>query len=122
MHTIWVREHNRIAGELGAMNTHWNGEKVFQETRKIVIGQWQHIIYNEWLPILLGAEYMKTFGLLPTSAGYTEDYDPSIDPRINNEFAAAAFRFGHSMIPTHMPSQDSQGRNISSHSLKDVFN
>ena len=122
MHTIWVREHNRIAGELGAMNTHWNGEKVFQETRKIVIGQWQHIIYNEWLPILLGAEYMKTFGLLPTSDSYTEDYDPSIDPRINNEFAATAFRFGHSMIPTHMPSIDSQGRNISSHSLKDVFN
>ena len=122
MHTIWVREHNRIAGELGAMNTHWDGEKVFQETRKIVIGQWQHIIYNEWLPIVLGVEYMKTFGLLPTSDGYTQDYDPSIDPRINNEFAAAAFRFGHSMIPSHLPSRDSAGSDTSTSSLKDVFN
>jgi peroxidase len=122
MHTILAREHNRIAGELGAMNTHWDGEKVFQETRRIVIAQWQHIVYNEWLPILLGTEYMKTFGLLPTSDGYTQDYDPSIDPRINNEFSAAAFRFGHSMIPSHLPSRDSAGRDTSSKSLKSVFN
>ena len=122
MHTIWVREHNRIAGELGSMNTHWDGEKVFQETRRIVIAQWQHIIYNEWLPILLGAEYMKTFGLLPTSDSHTQDYDPSMDPRINNEFAAAAFRFGHSMIPSHLPSRDAAGRDTSSQSLKNVFN
>ena len=122
MHTIWVREHNRIAGELGSMNTHWDGEKVFQETRRIVIAQWQHIIYNEWLPVLLGAEYMKTFNLLPTSDSYTQDYDPRMDPRINNEFAAAAFRFGHSMIPSHLPARNAAGRDTHSHSLKNVFN
>ena len=122
MHTIWVREHNKIAGELGAMNTHWDGEKIFQETRKIVIAQWQHIVYNEWLPIVVGREYMKTFGLLPTTEGYTQDYDASIDPRINNEFAAAAFRFGHSMIPSHLPSRDSSGRDTHTSSLKSVFN
>eukprot|EP00092_Neocalanus_flemingeri_P040590 GFUD01044196.1.p1 GENE.GFUD01044196.1~~GFUD01044196.1.p1 ORF type:complete len:777 (+),score=180.51 GFUD01044196.1:168-2498(+) len=122
MHTIWVREHNRIAGELGAMNSHWEGEKIFQEARKIVIAQWQHIVYNEWLPIVVGKEYMQTFGLLPTTDEYTQDYDASIDPRINNEFAAAAFRFGHSMIPSHFPSRDSTGRDTSSSSLKNVFN
>eukprot|EP00092_Neocalanus_flemingeri_P030111 GFUD01032689.1.p1 GENE.GFUD01032689.1~~GFUD01032689.1.p1 ORF type:complete len:572 (-),score=127.85 GFUD01032689.1:413-2128(-) len=122
MHTIWVREHNRIAGELGSMNTHWDGEKIFQETRKIVIAQWQHIVYNEWLPIVVGKEYMKTFGLLPTTDRYTEDYDASMDPRINNEFATAAFRFGHSMIPTHLPSRDASERDTSSRSLKNVLN
>ena len=122
MHTIWVREHNRIATQLGNMNPHWDKERVFQESRRIVIAQWQHIIYNEWLPIVLGKEYMKTFNLLPTTDGYTEDYDPSVDPRINNEFAAAAFRFGHSMIPSHLPARDSSGKDVSSRNLKHVFN
>ena len=104
------------------MNPHWDKERVFQESRRIVIAQWQHIIYNEWLPIVLGKEYMKTFNLLPTTDGYTEDYDPSVDPRINNEFAAAAFRFGHSMIPSHLPARDSSGKDVSSRNLKHVFN
>ncbi len=27
MHTIWFREHNRLAEELRAMNPHWNGDR-----------------------------------------------------------------------------------------------
>ena len=29
---------------------------------------------------------------------YTEDYNADLDPRITNEFAAAGFRVGHTMI------------------------
>ena len=36
MHTIWVREHNRIAAELRAMNPDMDGHAIFEETRKIV--------------------------------------------------------------------------------------
>ena len=42
---------------------------------------------------------MGVYGLWPLSSGYSFDYDDSFDPRINNEFATAAFRFGHSLIP-----------------------
>lgn len=36
----------------------------FKETRRIVIGEIQHITYNEFLPLVLGKEVMAKFGLL----------------------------------------------------------
>ena len=59
LHTIWVREHNRIARKLKQINAGWNGEKVFQETRKIIGAMMQHITYNEYLPALLSEEVVS---------------------------------------------------------------
>jgi hypothetical protein len=70
-----------------------------EQARRLAIAEYQHILYNEWLPIILGKQYMATLNLFPLSAGFSRDYDPSVDPRINNEFAAAGMRFGHSLIP-----------------------
>jgi peroxidase len=101
LHHLWTREHNRIAIKLTKLNAHWDSERVFQETRRIVVAMLQNVIYNEWLPILLGPQYMKNFNLLPMKPGqgYTDDYQSEIDPRINAEFSGAAFRFSHSMVP-----------------------
>lgn len=64
MHTLVAREHNRLAKELAVINPHWDDEILFQEARRIVIAEIQHITYNEFLPILLGKDVMEKFGLL----------------------------------------------------------
>ena len=54
IHTLWMREHNRVATELLRLHPQWSDEQLFQEARRIVVGEIQHITYNEWLPIILG--------------------------------------------------------------------
>jgi len=97
MHVIFMREHNRIAYQLKKHLPSYlqKDETLYQEARRIVIGEMQNIVYGEYLPTILGAKYMDKFGLLVTEA---TNYDEKVEPNIFNEFASAAFRFGHSMI------------------------
>ena len=96
--TVFMREHNRLAEELAKLNPKWDDERLYQESRRILIAQWQHITYNEWLPITIGRQKMQQLGLLPLQDGFSNDYDANLNPAILNEFVTAAFRFGHSMV------------------------
>lgn len=86
MHTLWVREHNRIVKKLRKLNPYWEGEELFETTRKLVGAMLQHITYEEFLPFLV-------------TLGPYKRYDWNLNPSISNGFSAAAFRFGHSLIP-----------------------
>ncbi|MEQ8848700.1 peroxidase family protein [Botrimarina sp.] len=86
LHTILLREHNRLAEAIGAAEPGLSGEAIYQRARRMVIAQLQHITYSEYLPLLLGA------GALTPYAGY----DPAADPTTGALFTTAAFRFGHS--------------------------
>lgn len=95
---ILTREHNRIAGELQRLNPHWSDEILYQETRKILIAQSQHITYYELLPIMLGRENMLRNKLIydvPVDS-HVNDYNPHTDATTLNEFTTAAFRHFHS--------------------------
>lgn len=35
MHTVWFREHNRVAEELRRVNPHWDGDSLYHEARKV---------------------------------------------------------------------------------------
>ena len=88
IHTLFVREHNRIAKILKGLNPHWNGERVYQETRKIVGAVLQKITYEDFLPTVIGPNALPKY----------KGYDDKTNPGISNAFATAAFRFGHSLI------------------------
>lgn len=98
VHTIWMREHNRIADGLGEINPHWDDERLYQEARRIVIGEWQHVVFNEFLPRVLGWNAMRLYSLTLKPEGFYGEYDGNCNPGVLNEFASAAFRFGHSLI------------------------
>lgn len=88
LQTLFVREHNRVAGRLAERNPAWTDEELYQAARNIVIGEVQVITYKEWLPALLGTNAIKPY----------QGYNANVNPSIANEFATAAFRLGHSML------------------------
>jgi len=122
VHTVFMREHNRVAGALETNHPDWTDDKLYQEARRITVAEYQHVIYKEWLPIILGNYFMKLYGLRPLSEGFSSDYDDEFDPRINNEFATAAFRFGHSLVPeTFFSVHKDRSKQPRVMSLKEVF-
>lgn len=80
------------------LNPHWNDETLYQTGRKIVSSQLQMITYNEFLPRVLGIEFMLKYDLALQKEGYYEKYNKNCDPTMLNEVASAVFRFGHSLL------------------------
>ncbi|ROT86000.1 hypothetical protein C7M84_023985 [Penaeus vannamei] len=46
LHTVWARQHNLVALNLKDLNPDWDDERLFQETRKVVVAQSQHIHFE----------------------------------------------------------------------------
>lgn len=113
MHTLFVREHNRLADEIAAENPSLSGEEIYQQARRIVAAQMQVITYQEFLPLLLGENALKRY------RGYKDD----VDAGIANEFANAAYRLGHSLLSTHILRLDENGDEIEEGhlALRDAF-
>ena len=91
MHTLFVREHNRIADDITIAQPGLSDEDIYQQARRTVSGIVQSITYNEFLPAIIG-----------DWAPSITAYDSNVDAMLSNEFATAAFRFGHTMVTDHL--------------------
>ena len=107
MHTLFNREHNRIAEQIAASHPQYDDETLNQETRKIVGAIMQAITYNEFLPTLLGS----------SAPGNYQGYDDTVNAGIANEFSTAAYRFGHSTLPRFLQRLDENGEVIANGNL-----
>ena len=113
MHTLFVREHNRLADEIAARDPNLAGEDIYQRARRIVGAQMQVITYEEFLPVLLGPDALRRY----------EGYDEFVDASIANVFSTAAFRLGHSMLSAEILRLDADGNEIAAGHLplRDAF-
>ncbi|KAM9316416.1 thyroid peroxidase [Gastrophryne carolinensis] len=102
IHTVWVREHNRLAKALKKVNPHWTSETTYQEARKIVGALHQKITLQEYIPKIVGPTAFEQY------VGTYQGYDEHTDPSISNVFSTAAFRFAHATIPPFIHRLDSQ--------------
>ena len=85
------REHNRLAGQLKKKSKSKDDEFIYQKARSLLIAELQSIVYNEYLPILLGAKLMKSRNFYIKQNPQTV-YNNTINPSTTNSFATASFR------------------------------
>ncbi|MFT5731977.1 MAG: peroxidase [Planctomycetota bacterium] len=138
MHTLFMREHNYWAERIAEEDREWrlgqlqggghggggngggngrslsqdgfrrggapplSGDQIYELARAMVSAEIQIITYREWLPILMG----------PGALGLDSSYRPELNGSISNEFAAAAFRIGHTMLSSDLERLDRRGRVI----------
>ncbi|MGK7873945.1 MAG: peroxidase family protein [Xenococcaceae cyanobacterium] len=136
VHTLFVREHNRLAEEIherfeagednlvekfedfeehfreenpGATPGEIKDEFLYETARKVVGAQVQIITYNEFLPLLIGDTLLDDY----------DGYQTTIDPSVSNEFANAAYRLGHTLLSDQLRRINAEG--ITETPLADAF-
>jgi len=108
MHTLFVREHNRLADGIAARendddddDSGSDDERIFQLARAAIIGQIQRIQYCEALPVLLGgaAQVHLSFDACDDDDSNDPRYEPAeTDPRMPVTLNVL-LRNMHSVIP-----------------------
>ncbi len=114
-HTVWARNHNYHVDNLRANGYVGTEEELFQAAKIINEAEYQRVVYVDFADALLG-------GMRGSRGGWHawDDYIPEADASISHEFAAAAYRFGHSLVSQTVQIIDSTG-NIANVSLFDAF-
>jgi peroxidase len=113
VHTLFVREHNRLADRIHTRYPDLTDEEIYQVARRLVGAEIQAITYKEYLPAVLGFDHAPD----PAAAAY----DPAMTAAVTNSFAHAIFRFGHSEVNEATLLVDKNGKTVGTLSIRDAF-
>jgi len=113
IHTLFVREHNRVAEQLASQTRNLSDEQLYQRARAIVIGEIQKITFDEFLPVLLGKNALRK----------RPKYDPQVNAGVNAVFSGAGYRLGHTLLSPQLQRLDENGKPVAGGaiSLRDMF-
>ena len=113
MHTIWARNHNFHVENLIDAGFQGTAEEIFQAAKILNEAEYQRVVFDEFADTLLG-------GIKGSGSHGHSDYNPDATASISHEFAAAAYRFGHSLISDTLTviGEDGQPRQVA---LVDAF-
>jgi len=107
MHTIWARNHNFHADQLKAAGFDGTEQELFDAAKIINEAEYQRVVFNEYADTLLGGLRARD----GSGGDHGHDgYNPDANAGISHEFAAAAFRFGHSLIGQTLTVIDENGQ------------
>eukprot|EP00178_Gracilaria_changii_P026911 TRINITY_DN8326_c0_g1_i1.p1 TRINITY_DN8326_c0_g1~~TRINITY_DN8326_c0_g1_i1.p1 ORF type:complete len:569 (-),score=92.13 TRINITY_DN8326_c0_g1_i1:370-2076(-) len=113
LHTLFVREHNYICSQLQSVTSlqSRSASELYETARAINIAQFQKIVYEEWLPVMLGRNAVRRY----------RGYQPQVDPTVSVEFSTAGFRVGHTMVGNSISRVDAFGVRMTPISMQDMF-
>jgi Ca2+-binding RTX toxin-like protein len=105
IHTIWARNHNFHVENLKAAGFEGSAEELYQAAKIINESEYARVVWTDFTDMLLGG--MRGVG----NHGWA-GYNPDANPGISQEFAAAGYRFGHSLIQQTVRVLNAQGEPV----------
>jgi peroxidase len=107
---LFMREHNFWVHTLKTQHPNWTGDQLYHMAKEMTTGEYQNIIYKEFLPLLIG-----------NVLGPYRGYNPTVNAQSSQEFSTAAFRVGHSQISGEQTGINNDGTEAFHQSLNEAF-
>jgi peroxidase len=108
---LFIREHNFQVAQLAKASPKLTGDQLYDAARSITTAEYQNVVYNEYLPALLGP------GAVPAYGGF----NANVSPQVSVEFSTAVFRVGHSQVSGELEGIDNNGNTTFTEGLAQSF-
>jgi len=101
VHQFWARQLRGAHEEAVFEEDEW----LFNRARQFTIATYQHIVFDEWLPLFLPRKFQGNSSAFPydSTPGYSAyfgrtGFNQAINPQVAHIFQSAAMRWGHTMV------------------------
>lgn len=110
MHTLFMREHNRLVDVLRERIPSLSGKMRYEFARKLNIAQFQKIVFEEFYPAIIGSKLAPYRG-----------FQRNVNPTVSDIFAGAAFRIGHTLVGMDIPRRGPSMEQLPAIQKEDIF-